>query len=84
MPKNRNKEHRFKVYEACNYSCASCGIKFSVPENWDKKSCLYDVDGVCLEVDHIIPVSRGGSDKIENKQALCWKCNNKKSNTYNG
>ena len=71
------------VYEASNYSCVSCGIKFNVPENWDKKSCIYNDLGICLEIDHIIPVSKGGSDGIENKQALCWTCNNRKSNIYN-
>ena len=33
-----------------------------------------------LEVDHIIPVSRGGPDHIENLQLLCGHCNRVKGN----
>lgn len=31
--------------------------------------------GVELEVDHIVPVARGGSDEMENLQTLCVPCN---------
>lgn len=33
-----------------------------------------------LEVDHVIPVSKGGLSTEENLQALCWRCNRTKSN----
>lgn len=35
--------------------------------------------GAELEVDHIVRVSRGGSDKLDNLQTLCKACNRSKS-----
>ncbi len=31
-----------------------------------------------LEVDHIVPIAKGGLTTEENLQTLCWKCNRKK------
>jgi hypothetical protein len=45
--------------------CLACGVKAK--------------DAV-LQVDHIIPRSKGGSNKIENLQTLCAPCNRGKSN----
>jgi 5-methylcytosine-specific restriction endonuclease McrA len=33
-----------------------------------------------LEVDHVVPVSKGGPTTEENLQTLCWRCNRTKSN----
>lgn len=58
--------------------------------NWikgrDNHTCQNPVCGVSvaaephllLEVDHIIPVSRGGLSHPENLQTLCWRCNRTK------
>ncbi len=35
------------------------------------------------EIDHIIPVTQGGSDSISNLQCICISCHNKKTATEN-
>ena len=57
---------RTKVLERDNYTCQMCGRNFKE-------------DGVKLEVDHIMPVAKGGSDNISNLQTLCFDCNRGKS-----
>ena len=42
--------------------------------------CGISKDERSLEVDHVTPKSKGGSDDISNLGALCWLCNSKKSN----
>jgi|TARA_R110000803_G_scaffold209478_1_gene279167 5-methylcytosine-specific restriction endonuclease McrA len=82
MGKNKNKIHRLLVYMRSNFSCVRCGLWFEAPPNWDKLSAIHNGE-MFLEIDHVIPLSKNGSDKIENKQALCQKCNNKKSDKLN-
>lgn len=52
-------------------------------DNWTCKQCAISVHAephLLLEVDHIMPVSRGGLSTEENLQTLCWRCNRTKSN----
>lgn len=50
-----------------NYTCCNCG------------NSIYAEPNLLLEIDHIIPVSKGGCTEEKNLQTLCWKCNRSKS-----
>ncbi|MGX9673482.1 HNH endonuclease [Mycobacterium sp. HM-7] len=51
-----------------NHTCRYCSVSLAAEPH------------LLLEVDHIIPISRGGLSTQENLQTLCWRCNRTKSN----
>nr|WP_241738724.1 RNA-guided endonuclease IscB [Anoxybacillus flavithermus] len=47
-------------------------------EKFGRKCCYCGKEGVPLEVEHIIPKSRGGTDRIDNLCLACRDCNQRK------
>lgn len=62
------KQLRELIKERDNYTCCYC------------KNSIYNEPNLLLEIDHIVPVSKGGLTEETNLQTLCWKCNRAKSN----
>ena len=56
---------RYDVLKRDGYKCKICGASAN--------------DGAKLEVDHIIPISKGGKSVMDNLQTLCKSCNRGKS-----
>lgn len=50
-----------QVRKSSNWNCSKCGKHFG-----DNKNKLH--------TDHILPISRGGSNSLGNLQALCAEC----------
>ena len=60
---------RVDVLRRDNHRCVYCGVSAKKAE---------------LEIDHIIPFSKGGSNAISNLQTLCSDCNKGKSDRFFG
>lgn len=58
---------RFEILRRCNFCCYYCGI----PASLGLKQ---------LHIDHVIPVSLGGTNDPWNLVASCWECNGGKTN----
>lgn len=56
------------IKERDGFTCKQCGASVQQEPN------------LLLEIDHIIPVSKGGLTTEDNLQTLCWRCNRKKGN----
>lgn len=56
---------RFRVMQRDGFKCRLCGRAAD--------------DGVKLEVDHRVPVSKGGASDAVNLWTLCWECNRGKA-----
>jgi len=65
IPKRTVKLNRKNLFARDKNSCQYCGKKFSTKE---------------LNIDHVLPKSRGGRETWENLVCACLKCNNRKSN----
>jgi 5-methylcytosine-specific restriction endonuclease McrA len=73
---------RLAVYTRAGFKCQGCGWAPPVPVPYNPRYCLADVmpNGrtYTLDVDHVIPYSAGGRLTLDNTQALCTGCNNRK------
>ena len=75
-----NNEDAVKRREACAYT-AKASVKKAVYGKYGKK-CLACGTTKKLSIDHVIPISMGGENNLDNMQPLCKPCNSRKgSNT---
>lgn len=58
---------RQTIKERNNFTCRNCGVSISQEPH------------LLLEIDHIVPVSKGGLTTEDNLQTLCWRCNRSKA-----
>jgi len=49
-------------------------------EKWGRKCAYCGKENVPLEIEHIIPKSRGGTSRVSNLTLACYTCNEKKGN----
>ena len=59
---------RYAVLKRDHFRCQICGAS--------------QKDGAILEVDHYLPVSKGGKTEMNNLRTLCWQCNRGKRDSF--
>lgn len=71
----RNPKRKRKIlYDRQSGKCAICGKQLQIDDHTRHEDYL--------SLDHILPVSRGGSNGLENLQGLCIQCNHQKDSDY--
>lgn len=65
---------RTEILERNGFTCQQCGAAASDPDPYNSAR------KVRLHVDHVIPISQGGTDERDNLRALCSTCNQGKQN----
>jgi 5-methylcytosine-specific restriction endonuclease McrA len=57
-----------------------CEVREYLLEKWERKCAYCGMQNIPLQIDHIIPRSKGGSNRIDNLTLACSSCNQKKGN----
>lgn len=73
LPRHEVSFSRKNIFERDKYSCQYCGKK---PK--DKRSALKWMEENVLNLDHVVPRSRGGKTTWTNIVSACYICNTKK------
>jgi len=63
-PRRESKRRRFEIFERDRFTCQYCG---------------QNPPAVVLEIDHIVAISEGGLDSVENLVTACQECNRGKA-----
>ena len=66
--KNLNNSLRYDIMKRDNFRCVYCGKSPATNSN------------VELQIDHTIPISKGGTNNIDNLKTICKECNVGKNN----
>lgn len=71
-----DKYNKRNIFSINGWKCSKCGVDVS-----DLLSTSHD----CYpNIDHITPLSKGGTDTLDNIRTLCRKCNMAKSDMLDG
>jgi len=75
LPSREVSFSRKNLFERDKYTCQYCGEK---PQN--RRVALKWMEEKALNLDHVVPRSRGGKTTWTNIVSACYKCNTKKGN----
>lgn len=67
------------IFVRDNFTCRHCGDRaFEIPDDYNGRYTLR-CNNLCLVLDHILSIRRGGTHRPDNLQTLCDSCNARKA-----